>query len=105
MKILQKKILSLVLSSILISALVVMVIAFPNYSRIVESNSEQIIQLMCSDKRQAIDEKLFNVEQGVHTLYHYVMGQMNESENLWQDEAQYAEHISRVKSLIEITAK
>ena len=105
MKILQKKILVLVISSILISTFVVMVIAFSNFSRIVESNSGQIIQLMCSDKRQIIDEKLLNVEQGVHTLYHYVMGQMNESANLWQDEDQYAEHISRIKALIEITAK
>ena len=105
MKILQKKMLALVISSVLISALVVMVIAFSNFSRIVESNSRQIIQLMCSDKRQIIDEKLLNIEQEVHTLYHYVMEQINESENLWQDDEQYAEHISRMKALIEITAK
>lgn len=100
MKILQKKMLALVISSVLISALVVMVIAFSNFSRIVESNSRQIIQLMCSDKRQIIDEKLLNIEQEVHTLYHYVMEQINESENLWQDDEQYAEHISRMKALI-----
>ena len=105
MKTLQKKILVLVISSILISALVVMVIAFFYFSRMVERNSGQIMQLMCSDNRQEIDEKLLNIEQGGHTLYHYVMGQISESENLWQDEEQYAEHISRMKSLIEIIAK
>lgn len=105
MKVLQKKIFILVISSILISALVVIVIAFSIFSRVAKSNSGQILQLMCSDKRQVIDEKLLNIEQGVHTLYQYVMWQMNESENLWQDEEQYAEHISRMKALIEITAQ
>ena len=105
MKILHKKILVLVISSILISAFVVMVIAFSNFNRIVESNSRQILQLLCSEKRQVIDERLLNVEQGVNTLYQYVMEQINESENLWQDEEQYTEHISKMKSLIEITTK
>ena len=51
MRLLQKKILVLVISSILISAMVVMAIAFLNYNHIVEKNSEQIMQLMCSEKR------------------------------------------------------
>ena len=105
MKVLQKKILILVISSVLISALVVIVIAFSNFNRIVESNSGQIIQLMCSEKRQVIDEKLLNIEQGVYTLYHFVANQINEADNLWQDEEQYEEHISRMKALIETTAR
>ena len=82
MKALQKKIWILVISSVLISALVVMVIAFTNYERIVESNSEQIMQLMCSEKRQAIDEKLLNIEQSVHTIYHFATEQISKTENL-----------------------
>jgi len=27
------------------------------------------MKLMCSEKRQVIDEKLLNIEQGVHTIY------------------------------------
>lgn len=105
MKVLQRKILILVISSILISALVVMVIAFSNYSRIIESDSAQIIQLMCSEKRQVIDEKLLNIEQGVHTLYHFAVNQISETDNLWQDDERYEEHISRMKALIETTAR
>lgn len=58
MKVLQNKLLILIVSSALIPALVVMAIAFSNYGRIVENNSGQIMQLMCSEKRQVIDEKL-----------------------------------------------
>lgn len=105
MKVLQKKILVLVISSILISALVVTTIAIFNYERIVESNSRQIMELMCSEKRQTIDEKLLNIEQSVHTLYHFAMGQIAEEENLWQDEEQLEEHINRMQALIETSAR
>ena len=105
MKVLQKKILVLVISSILISALVVMVIAFSNYSRIVEKNSGQIMQLLCSEKRQVIDEKLLNIEQGVHTLYNFAITQIKETDDIWQDDEQFEEHISRMKALIETTAR
>lgn len=105
MRLLQKKILALVISSILISAMVVMMIAFSNYNQIVESNLEQIMQLMCSEKRQTIDEKLLNIEQSVHKLHQFAVDQINETENLWQNEEMYEEHISSMKALIETTAR
>ncbi|MBR4981314.1 MAG: diguanylate cyclase, partial [Lachnospiraceae bacterium] len=105
MRVLQKKILILVISSILISAMMVMVIAFFNYNHIVENNSEQIMQLMCTEKRQIIDEKLLNIEHSVRKLYHFATNQIKETENLWRNERKYEEHISSMKELMEITAK
>ena len=105
MKVLQKKIMILVISSILISALLVIVIAFMNYVHIVRKDSSQIMQLMCLDKRQVIDEKLLNVEQSVNTLYHFAKNQINEKGNLWQDEAQLSEHMNRMEELMETTAQ
>jgi diguanylate cyclase (GGDEF)-like protein len=105
MKVLQKKILILVISSVLISALVVMLIAFSNYGRIITSNSQQIMQLMCSEKRQTIDEKLLNIEQSVHTLYHYVVEQISNTDDIWQDETKYWEHVNKIKDLMATSAK
>ena len=105
MKVLQKKLLMLVVSSVLIPALVVMAISFSNYSRIVENNSEQIIQLMCSEKRQIIDEKLLNIEQSVHTIYHFATEQYRDIDTLWQNEEQFLEHISKMRELMETTVK
>ena len=105
MKVLQKKIMILVISSSLISALLVIVIAFMNYVHIVRKDSSQIMQLMCLDKRQVIDEKLLNVEQSVNTLYHFAKNQINEKGNLWQDEAQLSEHMNRMEELMETTAQ
>ena len=89
MKLLQRKILVLVISSILISSIVVMVIAFFNYDHIIQSNSGQIMQLMCSEKRQTIDEKLLNIEHSVHEIYHFAVEQIEETKNLWQNEELY----------------
>ena len=105
MKVLQRKMRILVISSILISALVVMTIAFFNHDRIIENSFGQIMQLMCSEKRQAIDEKLLNIEQSVQTIYHFAVGQMRDAENLWQDEEQFTEHITRMRELMETTAQ
>ena len=105
MKALQNKLLILIVSSTLFPALVVMAIAFSNYGRIVENNSGQIMQLMCSEKRQVIDEKLLNIEQSVHTIYHFATEQYSNTDNLWQDEEQFLEHISRMRELMETTVK
>lgn len=105
MKVLQKKIMILVISSILISALLVIVIAFMNYVHIVRKDSSQIMQLMCLDKRQVIDEKLLNVEQSVNSLYYFAKNQINEKGNFWQDEAQLSEHMNRMEELMETTAQ
>ena len=105
MKVLQNKLLILIVSSTLIPALVVMSISFFNYGRIIENNSEQIMQLMCSEKRQVIDEKLLNIEQSVHTIYHFAVEQYKDTENLWQNKEQFGEHVRRMRELMETTVK
>ena len=101
----QKKIIMLVIHSILITALVVTAIAFTNYGRIVEDNSQQIMQLMCSEKSHAIDEKLLNIEQSVHTIYHYAVDQIKETQRYWNYEEKFQQHVNKVKALMETTAK
>ena len=63
------------------------------------------MQLMCSEKRQTIDENLLNIEQSVHKLYHFAVDQINETEDLWQNEELYEEHIDSMRDLIYTTAK
>lgn len=105
MKEIQNKILSLVISSIVISALAITITAFWGYNRLAEKDTGQIMQLMCSEKRQAIDEKLMNIEQSVHTIYHFAVEQIEQTENLWQDEALFQDHISKMSDLMKTMAK
>ena len=105
MKVLQKKILILVIGSVLISAMVVMAIASLNFNHVIKTDSEQIMRLMCLEKAQIIDEKLLNIEQSVHTLYHFAVGQISEETDLWQDEEKFQEHISRMKALMLTSVK
>ena len=105
MKDLQNKLLILIVSSILLPALVVVAIAFFNYGSVIENNLGQIMQLMCSEKRQLIDEKLLNVEQSVHTIYHLAIEQHNDTNNLLQNEKKLSEHISTMREIMETTVK
>ena len=105
MKVLQNKLLILIISSILIPTLVVMAISFSNYSQIIENNSGQIMQLMCSEKKQVINEKLLNIEQSVHTIYHFAIEQYRDTDNLWHNKEQFSEHVSSMRELMETTVK
>ena len=105
MKALQNKLLILIICSTLIPALVVMAISISNYSRIVENNSEQIMRLMCSEKRQVIDEKLLNIEQSVHSIYHFATEEYSNINNILQDEEQFLKHISRMLEIMKTTVK
>lgn len=82
-----------------------MVTVFGRYNYLVEEDTSSIMKLVCSDKRQTIDEKLMNIEQSVYTLYHYAMEQIERTDNIWQDDHLYDEHISSIKNLMETTAK
>lgn len=105
MKQLQRRILILVCSSVLISAFLVISIAFSNFTRILDDNSKQIMKLMCIEKRQVIDEKLVNIEGSVNTLYHFAVDQIRESENLWQNDEKFEAHIRSMRTLVETTAR
>ena len=105
MKDLQNKLLILIVSSILLPALVVVAIAFFNYGSVIENNLGQIMQLMCSEKRQLIDEKLLNIEQSVNTIYHLAIEQHNDTNNLLQNEKKLAEHISTMREIMETIVK
>lgn len=105
MKEIQNKILTLVISSIVISALVIMITAFWGYNRLAETDTSRIMQLICSEKRQAIDEKLMNIEQSVHTIYHFAVEQIEQTDNLWQDETLFQNHISKMRDLMKTMAK
>ena len=105
MKILQKKILMLVICSILISACVVMLIAFSNYSRMMKSDSRQIMKLLCSEKRKTIDEELLNIEQSVKIIYHFAKEQLRDVDSLTNNETELLEHMNRMEELMNTTAQ
>lgn len=105
MKILQKKILILVICSILLSTFIVMIIAYTNYTRVRERNTEQIMELLCSEKRQTIDEELMNIEQSVKIIYHFAKEQLSELDVFLKKETELSEHMKRMEELMNTTAQ
>jgi len=104
MRVIQNKLLGLVISSILISTLIFIMIAYVGFSRLIEEDSKVIMQHMCSENKQKIDEKLLNIEQSVHTIYHFAVEQIENAENLWENETEFNAHLSRMKELMKISA-
>lgn len=82
-----------------------MLAAFWGYNNLVEEDISQIMKLMCSEKRQSIDEKLTNIEQSVQTIFHYAMEQIEDTENLFQDKEKLDKHVLDVSDLMKSTAK
>lgn len=101
----QNKILTLVISSIFLSALIIMLTAFWGYNRLVEEDINQIMQLMCAEKSHIIDEKLMNIEQSVNTIYYFAVEQIENEKDIWQDEEKFHKHIASVNALMKTIAK
>jgi len=77
MKSVQTKILVLILSCILLSAGLFGGAGYYNARTVVESDSAQIMNLICSLKAQEMNAPLRNIEQSVNILYHYIDNQID----------------------------
>lgn len=77
MKSVQTKILTLILSCILLSAGLFGGAGYYNARTVVESDSAQIMNLICAQKAQEMNAPLRNIEQSVNILYHYIDGQID----------------------------
>ena len=82
-----------------------MLIAFSNYSRMMKSDSRQIMKLLCSEKRKTIDEELLNIEQSVKIIYHFAKEQLRDVDSLTNNEKELLEHMNRMEELMNTTAQ
>lgn len=103
MKSIQTKILCLIFSCVLISTIAVVMVSITNYGGILDENSEEIMSLQCTEKRQEIDEQLRSIEQSVNTIYHFSVAQFEQMgmEKKWQDEKSLEKYINKVRDVAE----
>lgn len=80
-------------------------IAFIAYNHFVKSNSEQIMQLKCTEKKQTMNETFLNIEQSVHTIYHFAAEQIAASGEQWQEQEWYDEHMKHMEEMLYTNAK
>ncbi|MGN0506234.1 MAG: diguanylate cyclase [Lachnospiraceae bacterium] len=86
MKSIRTKILSLVIFSVLISTISVAAICLISMKNTLEQDSSDIMNLLCTEKKQEINEQLMNIEQSVNTIYHFAVRQLDDVKRLWGEE-------------------
>lgn len=99
MKSLYTKILILLLGSVLVTVLLVGGAGILNASRVVEEDSNQIMNLLCENKMQEINTWLLDIEQSVDTIYSFAESRFTDDKQLWTNEEymdKYAEQIEAV---------
>lgn len=104
MKSVQTKILVLILSCILLSAGLFGGAGYYNARTVVESDSAQIMNLICAQKAQEMDVPLRNIEQSVNMLYHYIDGQID-LERLESNEDYAYRFLEKMEEILRNTAQ
>lgn len=104
-KSLHKKILMLLLGSVLITVVLAGGAGILNASRGVEEDSRQIMSLTCETKTQEIDTWLLDIEHSVDTIYCFADSQLTRNQELWSDEAYMNAYTAKIYDVMENAAQ
>ncbi len=99
MRSLQSKFLILIVVCVLLSSLALGCVGIVNMRYVVEEDSAQIMNLLCSEKGQEIDGTLASIEQSVNTIYHYARDQFVGMEIPWGDGERLNNYMGKVREV------
>ena len=102
---LHKKILTLLLGSVLITVVLAGGAGIMNASRVVEADSRQIMNLTCETKTQEINTWLLDIEQSVDTIYCFADSQLEGKRELWSDEDYMEAYTAKIYDVMENVAQ
>lgn len=99
MRSIRRRILSMALTCVLISNITVMVIGFVCVSSVLRKGSNQIIEQLAEKKALEVDAKLITVEKSVRNMKGYITSRLEENPQLWHQEEEFEDAISRFHRL------
>lgn len=99
MKSLQTKIVSLTLCCILFSVLMVEGAGLINTRKTLNADSLQIMELLCAERTNEINESIRNVEQSVNTLYRFALELMGDADELFENEEELDAYITDMRDI------
>lgn len=106
MKSIQSKILCLILSCVLISTSSIIAISVINFESLLADDSTQILNLLCAEKKQELNERLSNIEQSVNTIYHFANVQLGDNvDRLWNDKEYMEEYLQKIQEVAVTSAE
>lgn len=105
MKSIRTKLLILTLSCVMISTAVAVSISILNSSKRLRQDAFTTLELMCTEKKNALEEMLRDVEQGVTAIYEYAIHFMPKENDLWENYELRNEYIEMVEDVALIVAE
>ncbi|MBO5424305.1 MAG: HAMP domain-containing protein, partial [Lachnospiraceae bacterium] len=105
MKSIRTKLLILTLSCVMISTAVAVSISILNSSKRLRQDAFTTLELMCTEKKNALEEMLRDVEQGVTAIYEYAINFMPKEDDLWENYELRNEYIEMVEDVALIVAE
>ncbi|MGN0407370.1 MAG: diguanylate cyclase domain-containing protein [Bacteroides sp.] len=101
MKSLHKKILTLLIASVMLTVLLVGGAGILNAGCVVEEDSSRIMNLTCDKKTQEINTWLLSIEQSVDTIYGFADSQLTDNRIFWNDEKYMDAYTEKVYAVME----
>lgn len=105
MKSIRTKLLILTLSCVMISTAVAVSISILNSSKRLREDAFTTLELMCTEKKNSLEEMLRDVEQGVTAIYEYAIHFMPKEDDLWENYELRNEYIEMVEDVALIVAE
>lgn len=105
MKSLQSKIAVLVLCCSILATLIPLSIGFIRTERLLEDDSSRILNILCTNEANQIDETIRNVEESVNTLYQFSMDWMPTDNQLFNSPSAFKEYVDKMKETSLIVAE
>lgn len=96
MKSIRTKILLLVICGVLTSTIAAAAICLVNLGSILRQDSSEMIRLLCTEKKQEINQQLISIEQSVNTIHHFAVRELDDVERLWSDEEYRNSYLDKV---------
>lgn len=97
MKSLQSKIAVLVLCCSILATLIPLSIGFGNTEKMLEEDSTHILNLLCTNEANQMDEIIRNIEESVNTLYQFSIKWMPEEYHLFESSTNFEEYVNKMK--------
>lgn len=99
MKSIQTKFISLILGSVILCSVVIGGAGFFSVKKVIEVNSTQLMNKVCSEKALELDALLSRIEQSVKTLAIYTNDQLESVERLKNDVAYMEEYTNKIETV------
>lgn len=102
---LEHRLLAMLLVCVLAASVLTSVAGIVCAQKVISADSAQIMNLLCEEKANELDQKLSEVENVVDMDYSYITRRLENDENRWNDADYMADFVEHVREELDNTAR